>query len=127
MASDKLPPGWRRVTTGLYQHDDPFALVRQDNLGRWKVSINLLAPDGSLRSWHSHGYAAARDAMAAGHGLLAATPLKLLTEARAVMRACGWHLAPAADSSDDPTLALAAAEIEAAIGAILDAAQGEMG
>jgi|GEM_PF-3835869 len=44
MASDKLPPGWRRVRAGLYQHNDPFALVRQDNLGRWKVSINLRAP-----------------------------------------------------------------------------------
>jgi len=81
MASDKLPPGWRRVRAGLYQHNDPFALVHQDNLGRWKVSINLRAPDGSLRSWHSHGYAAARDAMAAGHGLLAATPLGLADRA----------------------------------------------
>jgi hypothetical protein len=40
--------------------------------------------------------------------------LKLLREAHAVMRACGWQLAPASDESDDPTLALAAAEIEGA-------------
>jgi hypothetical protein len=41
-------------------------------------------------------------------------PLKLLREAHAVMRACGWQLAPASDASEDPTLALAAAEIEGA-------------
>lgn len=51
-----------------------------------------------------------------------AVPLKLLREAHAVMRACGWQLAPASDQSDDPTLALAAAEIEEAFGKLLGAA-----
>lgn len=41
-------------------------------------------------------------------------PVKLLREAHAVMRACGWQLAPASDTSEDPTLAAAAAEIEQA-------------
>ena len=40
--------------------------------------------------------------------------LKLLREVHACMRACGWHLAPAniADG-DDPTLAMAVADVEA--------------
>jgi hypothetical protein len=46
------------------------------------------------------------------HQMTIPVSLKLLKEAHAVMRACGWHLAPASDQSDDPTLALAAAEIE---------------
>jgi hypothetical protein len=49
--------------------------------------------------------------------------LKLLREAHAVMRACGWQLAPASDESDDPTLALAAAEIEEAFRDLLKGAK----
>lgn len=48
-------------------------------------------------------------------------PLKLLGEAHAVMRACGWQLAPAAPAVGDGVLALAAAEIEEKIGAMLAA------
>lgn len=48
-------------------------------------------------------------------------PRKLLTKAHAVMRACGWREAPEHDSSDDPTLALAAQEIEQAIGRLIEA------
>ena len=51
-------------------------------------------------------------------------PLKLLREAHAVMRQCGWQLAPASDASEDPTLALAAAEIEEAFGDLLREADG---
>ena len=50
-------------------------------------------------------------------------PLKLLREAHAVMRACGWQDAPALDTSEDPTLALAAAEIQEAFLKLLGAAR----
>lgn len=49
-------------------------------------------------------------------------PLKLLSEAHAVMRACGWHLAPASDGIGDGVLNLAAAEIEEKVGALLGVA-----
>ena len=48
-------------------------------------------------------------------------PVKLLREAHAVMRQCGWQLAPAADDGSDGVLALAAAEIEEAFGDLLKA------
>lgn len=51
-------------------------------------------------------------------------PLKLLQEAHAVMRACGWQLAPASDDGSDGVLALAAAEIEAAFGELLGVSHG---
>lgn len=41
-----------------------------------------------------------------------AVPVKLMREAHACMRACGWQLAPGNDESEDPTLALAVADIE---------------
>ena len=50
------------------------------------------------------------------------TPHKLLAEAHAVMRACGWQLAPASGGGDG-VLNLAAAEIEEKIGALLAAAK----
>lgn len=50
-------------------------------------------------------------------------PLKLLREAHAVMRACGWQLAPASDDGSDGVLALAAAEIEEAFRDLLKAAK----
>ena len=39
-------------------------------------------------------------------------PVKLLREAHACMRACGWHLAPASDDGSDGVLAAAVADIE---------------
>lgn len=45
---------------------------------------------------------------------------KLMQQAHAVMRQCGWQLAPAAETDGDGVLELAAAEIEAAFGAFLD-------
>ena len=59
-----------------------------------------------------------------GPPVMVQMPLKLLQEAHAVMRACGWQLAPAADNSEDPTLALAAAEIEEAFGEMLGVSDG---
>lgn len=59
-----------------------------------------------------------------GPPVMVQAPLKLLQEAHAVMRACGWQLAPAADNSEDPTLALAAAEIEEAFGEMLGVSHG---
>lgn len=44
----------------------------------------------------------------------------LMRQAHAVMRQCGWQLAPAAETDGDGVLELAAAEIEAAFGAFLD-------
>lgn len=41
-----------------------------------------------------------------------AIPLKLLREAHAVMRACGWHNAPGSATQSDGVLEAAAAEIE---------------
>jgi len=68
----KLPPGWRRVMDGLYQHDGPFMMVRKRGQGDWWISASLRSPDGTVRSWHSYGYATARQAMVAGCGLLPA-------------------------------------------------------
>lgn len=50
-------------------------------------------------------------------------PRKILAEAHAVMRACGWQLAPASNDVGDGVLNLAAAEIEEKIGAMLAAAK----
>lgn len=50
-------------------------------------------------------------------------PVKLLREAHAVMRQCGWQLAPAVDDDSDGVLALAAAEIEEAFGDLLKGAK----
>lgn len=50
-------------------------------------------------------------------------PVKLLREAHAVMRQCGWQLAPAVDDDSDGVLALAAAEIEKAFGDLLKGAK----
>lgn len=38
--------------------------------------------------------------------------IKLLREAHACMRACGWHLAPAGEMEGDGVLQLAVAEVE---------------
>lgn len=46
---------------------------------------------------------------AAGYAVV---PIKTLREAHAVMRECGWQLAPASVSSGDGTLETACAEIE---------------
>lgn len=46
-------------------------------------------------------------------------PRKLLTEAHACMRACGWQLAPASEDGTDGVLALAVAEVEQAVGAMV--------
>lgn len=48
-----------------------------------------------------------------------AVPRKLLTEAHACMRACGWQLAPAAEDGTDGVLALAVADIEGAVADLL--------
>lgn len=58
-------------------------------------------------------------------GEMVAVPRKLLTEAHACMRTCGWQLAPAAEqgTDDDGVLALAVADIEAQFGELLAAAQ----
>lgn len=56
-------------------------------------------------------------------GSLVAVPRKLLTEAHACMRTCGWQLAPASDDGSDGVLALAVAEVEEAVGELLAAAQ----
>lgn len=45
--------------------------------------------------------------------------IPLMVRARAAMRACGWHLAPASEPSGDGTLELAVAEIEAEFADIL--------
>lgn len=50
-------------------------------------------------------------------------PVKLLLEAHAVMRQCGWQLAPATDDGSDSVLAQAAAEIEGAFGDLLKGAK----
>lgn len=55
-------------------------------------------------------------------GTLVAVPRKLLTEAHACMRACGWQLAPAAEQQGDGVLQLAVAEVEAAFLDLLAAA-----
>ena len=49
-----------------------------------------------------------------------AVPRKLMTEAHAVMRACGWHLAPASATSDDGVIEAAAAEIEGQFAELID-------
>lgn len=51
-------------------------------------------------------------------GRMVSVPEKLLSEAHACMRACGWQLAPA-DPETDPVLGLAVAEIERQVGEIL--------
>ena len=50
-------------------------------------------------------------------------PIKLLGEAHAVMRACGWQLAPASEMEGDGVLQLAAAEVEAAFAALVERAK----
>ncbi len=50
-------------------------------------------------------------------------PAKLLREAHAVMRQCGWQLAPGSDDGSDGVLALAAAEVEEAFGDLLKGAK----
>ena len=49
-------------------------------------------------------------------------PRKLLTEARACMRATGWHLAPASECEGDGVLHLAVAEVEDQFGELIAAA-----
>lgn len=51
-------------------------------------------------------------------------PFKLIKEAHAVMRACGWKLAPAAATSDDGVLEAAAAEIEEAFAELIGGDDG---
>ncbi len=46
-------------------------------------------------------------------GSLVPIPLKLIIEAHACMRACGWHVAPASPVSTDGVLEAAVVEIEA--------------
>jgi hypothetical protein len=53
---------------------------------------------------------------------LVAAPRKLLQEAHAVMRECGWHLAVGNATSGDGVIEAAAAEIEARFGALLEQA-----
>ncbi len=48
-------------------------------------------------------------------------PRKLLTEAHAVMRECGWHLAAAAEPQSDGILEAARAEVEAAFAELIAA------
>lgn len=50
-------------------------------------------------------------------------PTKLLREARACMRATGWHLAPAAQTSDDGVIEAAVSEIERAFASLLNEAE----
>jgi ribosomal protein S27AE len=54
-------------------------------------------------------------------GATMAVPVKLLREAHAVMRQCGWQLAPAVEDGGDGVLALAAAQVEEAFGDLLKA------
>jgi hypothetical protein len=51
---------------------------------------------------------------------LVAVPRKLLHEAHAVMRECGWQLAVGNATSGDGIIEAAAAEIEARFGALLE-------
>lgn len=53
-------------------------------------------------------------------GRMIPVPKKLLREAHAVMRQCGWQWAPAVDDGSDGVLALAAAEVEEAFGNLLN-------
>jgi hypothetical protein len=46
-------------------------------------------------------------------------PVKLMREAHACMRECGWQLAPAAEQQGDGILQAAVAEVEAQFGEVL--------
>lgn len=48
-------------------------------------------------------------------------PVKLLSEAHAVMRACSWQLAPGSETQSDGVLEAAAAEIEDKFRDLIDA------
>lgn len=50
-------------------------------------------------------------------------PIKLLQEAHACMRATGWHLAPAAQTSDDGVIEAAVSEIESSFASLLNEAE----
>ena len=56
-------------------------------------------------------------------GSLVAVSLKLLTEAHACMRACGWQLAPGTETDGDGVLQMAVAEIEDQFGCMLAASE----
>lgn len=49
--------------------------------------------------------------------------VKLLREAHACMRATGWHLAPAAQTSDDGVIEAAVSEIERSFASLLNEAE----
>lgn len=51
-------------------------------------------------------------AQPADRGETIAVPVKLLREAHACMRECGWQLAPAADDGSDGVLQAAVADVE---------------
>ena len=50
-------------------------------------------------------------------------PIKLLREAHACMRATGWHLAPAARTSDDGVIEAAVSEKERSLASLLNEAE----
>ena len=50
-------------------------------------------------------------------------PIKLLREAHACMMATGWHLAPAAQTSDDGVIEAAVSEIERSFASLLNEAE----
>lgn len=58
-------------------------------------------------------------------GEVVVVPLKLLREAHACMRACGWQLAPAAEDVGDGVLANAVADVEERVRALLPAASAD--
>lgn len=77
---------------------------------------------GKVEPEHALRIVNALRAILARHGQVV-LPVKMLRKAHAVMRECGWQLAPASDDGSDGVLALAAADIEERFGAALAAAQ----
>lgn len=68
----------------------------------------------ALLAWkmHRNDARAALSALSALDAGIALVPRKTLTEAHAVMRECGWHLAPVSEGASDGVLEAACAEIE---------------
>lgn len=107
-------------------HYPPHFVVRDVYLPPDKQEL-YRGPDTDEASFeaalrHARAMFPARAALAAieANGAVV-VPRKLLAEAHACMRECGWHLAPASAPEGDGVLNLAVAEIEAQVGALLAA------